>query len=229
MAKRTQLLMCGILGLCVLCGSACIRFGFSWPEVGEPLDQAACTMRIVEEAEWATVTAEILTITGLPVELRNGQSVEVNGQVLSPAEPAGRYSAVIPVAGAYAVTVTEPTRGVQTTNQAAPADFAIISPAAGGPASLSGFTLDWSNPSPDLQVTIALVQTLFGQERRKGIAAFADSGSKVFTALDLADFRQGAELSIAVTKVGSRSSIAGFRAGELSVERSRTAVATPQP
>lgn len=229
MAKRTQLLMCGILGGWVLCGSACNRFPFPWPEVGEPLDQAACTMRIVEEAERATVTAEILTITGLPVELRNGQSVEVNGQILSPAEPAGRYSAVIPVASAYAVTATEPTRGVQTTNQAAPPDFAIVSPAAGGPASLSGFTLDWSNPTPDLQVTIVLVQTLFGQERRKEIAPFADSGSRMLTALDLADFRQGAELSIAVTKIASRSNIAGFRTGELSVERSRATVATPQP
>ena len=186
------------------CDLGCNGISIPWPVVDQPLDQTACTIRVVENlgesSATATVTADILTLLGLPVELRNGQSVTVNGQTLTPADIAGEYSGTIPVANVYAVTVTEPSRGVQTTSQPAPPDFAITAPSAGGPASLSGFTVSDSNADATLQVSITLVQTLFGVDHRVAIGPFADTGSKVLTAQDLAVFRQGADLAITVTR-----------------------------
>jgi hypothetical protein len=153
----------------------------------------------------------------------------VNGQALLATEDAGRYSVALPMADTYTVTVTEPTRGVQTTSQPAPADFAIVSPIAGGQASLSGFTLIWSNANSALQVTIALAQTLFGQDRRKEVGPSSDTGSRVFTAQELVDFRQGGDLSITATKISSRADLAGFASGQLTVERGRTTTVAPQP
>ena len=165
----------------------------------------------------------------MPVEFDSGQSVQINGQVLAPAHGLGDYSVTIPVADDYIVTVNEPTRGVQSTNQAAPPDFAITSPTDGGPASLSGFTVTDSNPDANLQVVITLVQSLFGQGRHLVVGPFADTGSRSFTAQDLAVFQQGADLSITVTKASRRSDIAGFASGKVTVERSRMVKATPAP
>ena len=61
------------------------------------------------------------------------------------------------------------------------------------------------------------------------VGPFADTGSKSFTAHDLAGFRQGADLSITVTKTSRRSDIAGFASGQMTVERSRLVKATPAP
>jgi hypothetical protein len=199
--------------------------------VSTELDRATCTMRIADNATGGTVTAtaDIATAAGWPVDLGEGQSVQVNNQPMAATGDSGEYTVTIPAAGTYSITVTEPTRGVQTTSQPAPPDFQITSPAEGGPASLSGFTASYSNPDAALLVSIVLTQTLFGQDHRLAVGPLADTGSRAFTAQDLAEFRQGADLSITVTKISRRDTINGFAAGQLSVERTRSVKAKPQP
>lgn len=213
------------------CSVSCDGSSIPWPSVGTELDRATCTLRIAENATGgtATATAQITSSTGWPVELGEGQSVQVNNQPMT--ATGGEYAVTIQVTGTYTVTVTEPTRGVQTTSQTAPPDFQITSPADGGPASLSGFTVSYTNPDASLQVSIVLTQTLFGHENHLAVGPFTDTGSKSFTVqdLDLAGFRQGADLSIAVTKISRRDGINGFAAGQLSVERARSVKAKPQP
>jgi len=213
------------------CSVSCDGSPIPWPNVDTELDRATCTIRIAENATGGTATAmaEITTAAGWPVELGEGQSVQVNGQPMAAAGDSGEYAVTIPAAGTYTVTVTEPTRGVQTTSQPTPPDFQITSPTEGGPASLSGFTVSYSNPDAALQVSIKLVQTLFGHEEQMVVGPLADTGSKSFTAQDLAEFRQGADLSIAVTKISRHDGINGFAAGQLSVERTRSVKAKPQP
>ena len=213
------------------CSVSCDGSSIPWPSVGTELDRATCTLRIAENAAGgtATATAQITSSTGWPVELGEGQSVQVNNQPMAATGNGGEYAVTIPVTGTYTVTVTEPTRGVQTTSLPAPPDFQVTSPADGGPASLSGFTVSYSNPDAALLVSIVLTQTLFEQEHHLAVGPLADTGSRAFTAQDLVEFRQGADLSIAVTKISRRDSINGFAAGQLSVERTRSVKAKPQP
>jgi len=208
---------------------ACSRLPLPWVEVDEQLDQATCTLRIVEDANQATVTAEISASGGRPVELADGQSLLVNGQPVAPADGAGAYGATIPIADEYTVTVVEPSRGVTETTQAAPADFTITAPAPGGTVSLAGFTVTTSNSDPALSASYRLAQSLFGVQEELVVPPAADTGSKSFAAQDLADFRQGADLSIIVTKISRRGDIAGFESSEITVERSRTVTAVPGP
>lgn len=208
---------------------ACGRLPLPWVEVGELLDEAACTLRIVEATNQATATAEISTGGGQPVELANGQSLLVNGQPVAPADGAGQYAVTVPVANEYKVTVIEPTRGVADTTQAAPPDFTITAPNPGGTVSLAGFTVTTSNSDPALSVSYRLVQSLFGAQEELVVPPAADTGGKSFAAKDLADFRQGADLSIIVTKISRRDDIAGFESGQITVERSRTVTAKPGP
>jgi len=199
------------------------------PDDNVELDLADCTLRITQGvgATEATVTATITDGNGRPVELAGGQTVSVNGQTLSGAGTDGIYTASVAVANEYAVTVNEPTRGVETTTIAPPADFDITSPADEGSASLSGFTLTWSNADAGLQVTITLTQTLFGEEEQETFGPLTDTGSLVLDAGNLADFRQGANLLITVTKINERSTISGFNTGELLAERSETSLVSP--
>ena len=213
------------------CSVSCDGSPIPWPNVDTELDRATCTMRIADNATGgtATATAQISTSTGWPVELGEGQSVQVNNQPMAPTGDSGEYAVTIPAAGTYTVTVTEPTRGVQTTSQPALPDFQITSPTEGGPASLSGFTVSYSNTDAALQVSITLAQTLFGEEHHLTVGPLADTGSRSFTAQELIEFRQGANLSITVTKISQRDGINGFAAGQLSVERTRSVKAGPQP
>jgi len=201
------------------------------PEVNVELDLADCTMRIVQQADAteATCGAAIADGNGAPVEMTGGQAVLVNGQALFASGIDGVYSATITADSTYTITVTEPTRGVETTTIAAPTAFAITSPVDGGTASLSGFTLTWSNPDPGLQVTIKLTQTLFDEEETKTFGPFDDVGAVVLTAGFLADFYQGANIVITATKTKEQSLINGFNSGELTVQRSETSLAVPVP
>ena len=133
------------------------------------------------------------------------------------------------MASEYAVTVHEPSRGVETTTIAAPGSFDATSPANGGSASLSGFTLTWSNADPNQKIRITLTQTLFGEERSEAFGAVMDTGTMAFSAEDLAEFQQGANLAIALTRINERTVINGFNTGKLTVERSKTLLVTPGP
>jgi hypothetical protein len=227
---KKLLLVLVSLPLCV--GASCnVSCGGTplFPDVNVELDLADCVMRITQGAgaTEAMVTATITDGHGRPVELAGGQTVSVNGQTLSGAGINGVYTGLVAVANEYAVTVNEPTRGVETTTIAPPADFDITSPADGGSASLSGFTLNWSNADAGLQVTVLLTQTLFGDEERETFGPFTDTGSLVLDAQNLSDFQQGANLLITVTKINERSTINGFNSGPLSVERSETSLVAP--
>ncbi|HSW45349.1 MAG TPA: hypothetical protein VLM89_07245 [Phycisphaerae bacterium] len=214
-----------LIPLVVLTATFCMgaSCSISWdgPDTGVPLDQADCTMRIAENSTEATVSAEITTRLGFPVELDEDRSVLVNDQALTREGGTSRYAAKIPVADTYVVTVIEPTRGVETTSQAAPPDFSILSPTDGGTASLSGLAVLWSNPDAPLRAVIVLSQVLFGETQQLTAGPLADGGNRSFGAADLARFRQGADLTITVTKTVQRTGINGFDSGRLSIERSR--------
>jgi hypothetical protein len=227
-AKHALLIILAAAGLGLI-GLACNHVPL--PEVGTPLDQADCTMRIAENTVGAvaTATAVITTSIGWPVDMNDDQYVLINGEPMTPTGAAGQYAVTVPLADTYTITVGEPTRGVQDTSAAAPPDFAVTAPPEGTTASLTGFTVTWSNPDPALEATITLSQTLFGEERRLVVGPEADDGSRSFGILDLADFRQGAGLFITVTKIGRRAGIDGFDSGDVSIERSRTVTVAPGP
>jgi len=201
------------------------------PDVNVELDLADCYLRIVQQAgaTEATVTATITDRIGRPVELTGGQAVSVNGQALSATDIDGIYTGIVAAASAYTVSVNEPSRGVETTFITAPGAFDITSPADGGTASLSGFTLVWSNADPSLQAAISLMQTLFDDEEGETFGPSTDTGSLVLSAENLANFYQGANILITVTKTRTQSLINGFNSGELTAERSETSLMVPGP
>jgi hypothetical protein len=228
MSKRLLLVTTGA----VLCGS-CLS---CWPPpcpglpVQVPLNQANCILDIAQAAGAtdAQITATIVNWNGCPVGMGGGQSVSVNGQVLQSSGLSGEYGRTTPVADEYVVTVAEPTRGVQDTVVVA-APFAITAPQKGATASLSGFTLTWSNPEEALKVGIHLSQNLLGHSRSKEIGPFANAGSKTLTAQDLMNFQQGANIVITVTWTFEQNSIAGFNQSKLTYERSETTTIVPGP
>ncbi len=201
------------------------------PDTELPLDLADCELSIIENLEGtqAEVTARITDSQSRPVEMSGGQSVVVNGEALAGPDAHDEYVAVIPAAERYEVVVTEPTRGVLTTAIDAPPAFEITSPAEGGDASLSGFTLEWSNPAAEFEVRIALRQAILGTSRQTTGGPVADAGSFEFSAADLAVFQQGADLVIIVTKAAELDAINGFDGGTLSVIRPVRATVNPAP
>lgn len=110
-----------------------------------------------------------------------------------------------------------------------PGGFQITSPSSGGDASLSGFTVTWSNADASLEVTIALWQTLFGRTTTEEFGPQADRGSYTFNHEDLIDFRQGADLLIAVVRAKEQQNIAGFSTGTLALQHAVTVAVTPAP
>lgn len=194
------------------------------------LDEANATITITQAVGGtkADVVATITDSHGRDVTLSTEQSVRVNGTSLVGPNQAGQYTATVDAAAAYVVTVREPTRGVEDTTLDAPGAFEITSPAAGGGASLSGFTLQWSNASELLQAEIELSETVFGTQREAALGPFSDTGSRVLRAVDLQEFVQGTELLISVAKV-NRVTIAGFESGSGVVRVSASRSVTPLP
>jgi hypothetical protein len=192
------------------------------------LDLATCTMRIAQDAGGTDVdvTATITDTWGCPVGLQGGQEVSVNEKAMMGPSNSGAYVQSVPSASKYTITVIEPTRGVETTTVSRPA-FSITSPAKGETASLSGFTLSWTNADANLDVTITLTQTIFDETKRETFGPSEDTGSKTFDFEDLADFQQGADLIIEVTRVATQSTINGFKSAELTVVLSRRVTVSP--
>jgi len=223
--RRAALYFCAVACFAAA-GGGCPTDG--WID-GTQLDRLGCTMFIVEENGQADVTAKITSILGLPVELSEGQAVEVNGQPLTGPDARLEYTATIPRADTYLITAIEPTRGVQDTTVKPPAAFAITSPSEGGEASLSGFTVTWSNANPDLHVLVRVSQDIFGQQRAFVSDMLTDGGSFTLTAEDLGEFQQGADLDITVRRIRQVSAINGFNSGQVSVARSQTVQCVPAP
>ena len=195
------------------------------------LDRANCTMTIIESDGQAEINARFTKSIGLQVELADDQSVAVNDTLLTGPDDDHKYIATIDQADQYVITVTEPTRGVETTTVEPPAAFEITSPADGQDASLSGFTVTWSNADAACSVLVRLTQSIFGQEYEFIGSALSDSGSFTLTADDLWEggFQQGADLTVMVTRIKEVSGINGFLTSQVSVARSQTVQLVPAP
>lgn len=207
----------------------------TWPDDGigsttKPLNQAHATISIsrLAGASQVTATAVLEDDLGRTVVLDDDQAVRVNNTALS-GPSGGQYSATLTAAGDYIVAVQEPTRGVEYTTVTSPADFTVSSPAAFDGVSLSGFTVTWSNASAQAQVIVELSQWLGGTRVVENFGPFSDTGTRSFDATDLRDFRQGATLTITITKFNTRSSIAGFASGTLQATVVTERQATPLP
>lgn len=236
-----MLLMAGasvILALC--CGISCnIEFPGDGDGGGNPLppsyvalNNANAVVKIEADADGdtAAVTAKITTLSGQNYALQNGQVVEVNNTALSGPNADDEYTATVSANSEYMVEANEPTRGVSSTTVAAPTDFAITSPTAGATASLSGFTLLWSNANVNLRYQVTLQQTILGQEKEKILGPFTNNtGVFNLTASDLSQFQQGANLNMTLTLITAQTDIEGFNAATGTVELSDTVAVAPGP
>ena len=212
---------------CTVCGANVI---WPIPSTTIELDLTDCVLTITQTADAADAEAEA-TITdswGLPVELEDGQAVSVNARALLATATGGEYARSVPAADQYAITVNEPSRGVETTTIDTPT-FTITSHDDGDGASLSGFTLEWSGADASLEVEITLAQSILGDSKSAEVGPIADAGSHVFDAADLADFQQGADITVEIIKTHTLDAINGFNDGELSVTYSVTIGVTPGP
>lgn len=203
-------------------------------ETHTTLNQADGLVTISQPAGAAEVTV-VATITdssrspARTVVLEEGQAISVNDLALSGPDASGQYARTVPVAAAYKFTVNEPTHGVQDTTIAAPGPSDITAPLAGSIASLSGFTVTWSNPDPALQVRVQLLQTIFGGARTQDFGPFPDTGTLLLGPTDLSKFQQGANLLITVTRIRQIRGINGLKSGTLSAEQSQAVTVTPGP
>jgi hypothetical protein len=194
-----------------------------------PLDEARLDLRINQSGADAVATAQIRDVFQRVVLLRQGQTVTVNGRPLAGPDASGSYDVALPAAGDYTITVTEPTRGVTNTTVSPPLAFSIVQPPPGGTASLSGFTVAWTNSDPALDVALTLTQVLFGAERTESFGPFTNTGTQALTAPELAEFRQGAPLLVTVTLIAETEAVAGFRSAVARTETSDTISVTPTP
>lgn len=225
----------GLLALAslVLCSGGTCRVDFN-DDGGfatTTLDGVVADIRITSDADGASASVEaVLTDRfGQPYDIREGQSLAINGRSLGATSQAGVYTRSVSSAAEYRVTVNEPTRGVQTTTFAAPAAFEISVPESRGDASLAGFTLEWSEPDAELDVDVTLTQTIFGEQRDEQFGPVTDTGSFSFDSGDLRRFRQGANLLITLTKTSRGASIDGLRSGTIEIAVSTDRIVTPAP
>jgi hypothetical protein len=214
--------------------SCTIRFpddgGSGLPPGGAPLDETDAEIRIsrAQEDAQAIVNAAITTSSGRSVVLAEDQAVLVEGVELA-REATGLFRAEVESDAQYTITVREPTRGVENTVVIGPDEFGITAPGAGGSASLSGFTLAWTEPDDGQSVEIELSQTVFGETTVREFDQSVDNGQRTFAASELRDFVQGAELLITVRKVRATAGLAGFASGIAVVELSVSKVVDPGP
>jgi hypothetical protein len=194
-----------------------------------PLDEAILDLRISQSGGEAAATARITDVFHRIVRLRQGQELAISGRPLTGPDAEGLYHATLAAAGEYTITVTEPTRGVNNTTVQPPPAFSTVQPPSGGTASLSGFTVGWTNSDPALDVAISLAQVLFGAERTATFGPFTDTGTQALSASQLADFRQGAPLLISVTRILEVPAVGGFRSAVARMELSDTVSVTPTP
>lgn len=228
MRKQLALISLALL----VCPGVTCRITFpGWPPGTDyvPLNEADAALDIVRDVGdlEAEATGTIKDDAGRAVAFQDQQAVRVNDVELELGAD-DRYGAIVPTAGVYSVTVYEPTRGVETTPVESPADFTITSPSAGGDASLSGFTLRWTGANDRNQVRIRISQTLFGATESASFGPYTDTGSRAFTVDDLDRFRQGAPLTLTVTKLRTERSVAGFRTGTVTVKVTARTTAEPR-
>lgn len=181
-----------------------------------PLDEATAIINIRRTENQSQATVEAAVTRGFAnVELTDEQSIMVNGVELN--RTGGLFVASVPAADNYTVSVREPTRGVDTTHIAEPGGFDIVSPPAGGVASLSGFMVEWTDAQAGFLAEVRITQTLLGEPKSLTVGPLADTGSLVITDAQIADgeFGQGATMTLTVTRIAEETDVNGFASGTL--------------
>lgn len=235
MRTRLLFLLIGV-PLCIgaSCDISCFPGGIGPtpnPGVSIALDQANCVMTITQEPGKSEIeiTAVITSNAGEPVALDTDQAVTVNGDALVATDTPGVYTHTMDEDSEYVIRVVEPSIGVKVTTIDAIDEFTITSPEFEDPASLQGFTLEWSNPNPNLTTQIRMEQTLFDADNPEvvNLSEQVDTGSRVLSADDLATFRQGADIVITITKMYQQNLINGFATAEFTLEFANRGLVTP--
>ena len=216
-----------MLALCT--GLTCTIDPSGWTGAGALSDfRATITIERSVGDSTAEVSASIVTASGLTAVLDTGQYVKVNvEELIGPTDDV--YSATVAAASSYVIAARDPSRGEETTTLDEPGSFVITVPSSGGDAALSGFTLRWSQADSTLQVEIRISQTIFGVETVRTYGPFTDTGTRDFVAAELVPyFFQGADLSIAVTKISTTSTVRGFHSGTATSNLTASSTATPR-
>jgi hypothetical protein len=194
-----------------------------------PLDRASGSIEIRQSAGMEALVVASVSDAGCPLMLEEGQGISVNGHMLSGPSPSQTYVAAVPASDSFTIRINEPTRGVSETVIDMPF-FDIQTPAPGQVVSITSLTIAWTNSDPELGVRVTLRQVLQNLETTRSFGPYTDTGSLTLTPADFSTaFRQGADLSITVTRINTRPAINGLRSGTVTAELSRTVTVTPAP
>jgi len=197
---------------------------------GTPLDEADAIINIRRTDGQAQASVEASIRRGFAnVNLTDEQSVSVNDVELM--RSGSLFFATVEAGSSYTVRVVEPTRGVNTTNVVEPGGFDITGPAEGSTASLSGFTVEWSNSEPGFFVEILITQNLLGEPKSLLVGPLPDAGSQLIPDMQIASagFGQGAPMTIAVTRIAEDSAVAGFASGVMQVRLTKSVTVNAGP
>lgn len=197
---------------------------------GTPLDEANAIVTIRRTAGQPQATVDASFTKGFAnVNLTEEQSITINGEDFN--RTGSTFFASVDANSTYTLVVREPTRGVESTTVVEPSEFEITSPGAGGTASLSGFTIEWSNPDPSLQVEIRLSQTLLGSPKSTSVGPIGDTGMATITDAQIAQagFGQGAQLTISLTRVAQTTEVNGFASGTMQVRLTKSIAVNTGP
>ncbi|MCB9855539.1 MAG: hypothetical protein H6818_07600 [Phycisphaerales bacterium] len=197
---------------------------------GTTLDDANAIVTIRRTAGQPQASVEASFTRGFAnVNLTDEQSITINGEDLN--RTGSTFFASIDANSIYTLVVREPTRGVESTAVTEPGDFEITSPPANGTASLSGFTIEWTNADPSLQVEVRIAQTLLGEPKFLSIGPVGDTGAVTITdeQIAIAGFGQGAQLTLTVTRLNETSDVNGFASGVMQVRLAKSTTANAGP
>ncbi|HPF38718.1 MAG TPA: hypothetical protein P5081_08290 [Phycisphaerae bacterium] len=219
-----------LLAICLVCmsGQVCgVRVNVN---TGTTLDDANAIVTIRRTAGQAQAAVEASFTRGIAnVNLTDEQSITINGEDFN--RTGSTFFASIDANSTYTLVVREPTRGVESTTLAEPGDFEITAPASGGTASLSGFTIEWTNADPSLQIEVRVSQTLLGEAKSMSIGPVGDTGAVTITDAQIAQagFGQGASLTISVTRLSETSQVNGFASGVMQARLTKSTTANAGP
>ncbi len=191
----------------------------------EPTSLAQVSGELTITQEVGGSSAEVvltMTKSGQAYRFEEDQRFLVDDEELSDSDRDGDYTATVDTGAEYLAELDDPVRGTYPTTLEPPADFQITSTAT---PSLQGFALEWSNPDTDLQVEIHLYQNGNPPVERV-VGPYTDDGNRTLTLEQLADFGQGKDLFITVTKIRA-GVLNGFRNGTYEARVSATQTAEP--
>lgn len=197
---------------------------------GTPLDEANAIVTVRRTAGQSQASVDASFTRGFAnVNLTDEQSITINGEEFN--RTGSTFFASIDGNSTYTLVVREPTRGVESTTVNEPGDFDITSPPSGGTASLSGFTVEWTNADPNLQVEIRLVQTLLGEPKSLSVGPIGDTGAATISDADIANagFGQGAQMTITLTRVAQSTTVNGFASGVMQVRLTKSTTVNAGP